>query len=101
MNLDEYEKGGRLLYRRMADTVAAILSAAINAHGSLRLQQIQSRAKDAESLRKKLLKLGLLETDSLATAVKDLAGCRAVFYTNTDVDKYLTSGILSENFDID
>ncbi len=101
MTFEEYEKGGRLLYRRVAETVAAILAAAITAHGSLRLQQIQSRAKEPGSLRKKLLKLGLIDTLSLGAAVKDLAGCRAVFYTNTDVQKYLTSGILSENFDID
>ena len=97
MTLDEYDKGGRLLYRRMAETVAAILAAAIQAHGALRLQQIQSRAKDPESLRKKLNKSEQADTD----AVKDLAGCRLIFYTNTDVDKYLTSGILIENFAID
>jgi ppGpp synthetase/RelA/SpoT-type nucleotidyltranferase len=101
VTLDEYERAGRLLYRRLAETVAAILGAAIQTHGGLRLQQIQSRAKDPESLRKKLAKLGLSDTDSLATAVKDLAGCRLVFYTNTDVDLCLGSGILRDNFDVD
>ena len=79
MTLDEYEKVGRLRYRRLAETVAAILAAAINAQGGLRLQQIQSRAKDPVSLRKKLAIRGLSDTDELASAVKDLAGCRLVF----------------------
>ncbi len=101
MTLDEYERAARLQYRRLAETVAAILAAAINAHGGLRLQQIQSRAKDPVSLRKKLAIRGLSDTETLASAVKDLAGCRLVFYTNTDVDVYLRSGILRDNFDID
>jgi len=101
MTPDEYEKVGHLKYLRLAEIVGSVLRAAIGAETGLRLQQIQQRAKDPESLRKKLIPLGQSETTSVETAVKDLGGCRVVFYTNSDVDRFLSSGILRENFDID
>jgi ppGpp synthetase/RelA/SpoT-type nucleotidyltranferase len=42
-----------------------------------------------------------LESQTIETELKDLAGCRLFFYTNTDVDRFLNSRLISENFKID
>lgn len=101
MNLEQYERQVRDDYAALAETVAAILKAAIRAEPSLRLQQIQHRAKDPASLKKKLEKAGVLESESIENFAKDLAGCRLVFYTNADVSRFLSSGIVRDNFEID
>ena len=77
------------------------LAAAIEAHPNLRLQQIKHRAKDPESLKKKLEEAGALESENIEEVIKDLAGCRLVFYTNSDVSRFLSSGIVRDNFEVD
>lgn len=42
-----------------------------------------------------------LESDEIEAHRKDLAGCRIVFYTNNDVNRFASSGLLSELFDVD
>ncbi|SDR63983.1 hypothetical protein SAMN05519103_09258 [Rhizobiales bacterium GAS113] len=101
MTLDDYEKFGHARYARLAATIATILDAAIRADGSLRLQQLQHRAKAPASLQKKLQKNDTLHTDNVEGSVKDLGGCRAIFYRNTDVERFEVSGILRDNFEID
>jgi ppGpp synthetase/RelA/SpoT-type nucleotidyltranferase len=101
MTLEDYEKSGHALYGTLAATVARILEAAISANGTLRLQQLQHRSKAAASLRKKLQKNGVQCANDVSATVKDLAGCRAIFYTNTDVEGFEQSGILPDNFEID
>jgi ppGpp synthetase/RelA/SpoT-type nucleotidyltranferase len=66
----------------------------------MRLQEIQRRAKDVDSLRKKIAKLTNPPTD-VALAVKDLGGCRLVFYTNADVSVFLNASIIHDNFEVD
>lgn len=101
MNLEQYERQVRDDYAALAETVAAILKAAIRAEPSLRLQQVQHRAKDPASLKKKLEKDGALKSQDIEKRIKDLAGCRLVFYTNSDVNQFLSSGIVRDNFEID
>ena len=102
MNIEIYEKKLRSVYEDLAESVRIILEAAIEAHPThLRLQLIKHRAKDSESLRKKLDKIGALESENIEELVKDLAGCRIVFYTNSDVSRFLSSGIVRDNFVID
>ncbi|MDI6853883.1 MAG: RelA/SpoT domain-containing protein [Deltaproteobacteria bacterium] len=105
MNFEMYEKKRRSDYADLADTVGMVLKTAIEAHSNRRLrlglQQIKHRAKDPESLRKKLKEAGVLETEKIEEVVKDLAGCRLVFYTNSDVSQFLLSGIVRDNFEID
>jgi ppGpp synthetase/RelA/SpoT-type nucleotidyltranferase len=89
-------------YAVLAETVAAVLRAAISAYrGTFRLQQVQHRVKNPESLRKKLEDRGILATASLENDIKDLAGCRLIFYTNADVTRFLQSGIIQDNFEVD
>jgi ppGpp synthetase/RelA/SpoT-type nucleotidyltranferase len=101
MTLDEYEKDGFLIYARLSEIVASILNAALDKHPDIRKQQCQHRAKGVESLRKKLVRDNNEETKNLEGAVKDLGGCRLIFYTNADVNRFNKSGILAECFEID
>jgi len=101
MNLRTYETDGRALYARLAALVAEILNTVIRQQAELRLQQIQHRAKDPSSLRKKLERAGALDSNDIGAAAKDLAGCRAVFYTNSDVARFQLSGLITDNFVVD
>jgi len=85
-------------YLSFAETVATVLKAAIYADPSLRLQQVQHRAKDPVSLKKKLEEAEVIDSKNIENFAKDLAGCRLVFYTNSDVNLFLSSGILRDNF---
>lgn len=101
MNFEEYERGGQHIYATLATTVAAILTAAIDVEGdSYRLQQVKARAKQPASLRRKLEQRGIAPTSTLETDIKDLAGCRIIFYTNTDVTGFVNSGIVQQNFEV-
>jgi ppGpp synthetase/RelA/SpoT-type nucleotidyltranferase len=102
MRLDEYEKGYATTYADFAETIRFILENAIGeANGVPRPQSIQCRAKSAASLRPKLQQRGLIESESIETEIKDLAGARLIFYTNTDVDRFLNSRLIFDNFDVD
>lgn len=66
------------------------------------MQQVRSRAKDPASLRKKLEQRGvdLFGADDIEENIKDLAGCRIVFYTKGDVTKLINSGLISDNSNV-
>jgi ppGpp synthetase/RelA/SpoT-type nucleotidyltranferase len=102
MDFETYARSKYTDYAALAETVATILRAAIAASGgTLRLQQVQQRAKGPDSPRKKLEHHGILATTSLEGDIKDLAGCRLIFYTNADVTRFLQSAIIHDNFDVD
>lgn len=101
MNFDEYERNKRPDYKAFAEAIATILDAAIKADPAYRLQQIQRREKNPISLKAKLAKFGVSESDKIEDEVKDLAACRVIFYTNADVKRFLSSDILRSNFTID
>src|SRR5689334_17637082 len=100
MDLEAYERGGRAAYAALAATIAVILTAAIDEEKEYRLQQVTERAKQPASLRRKLEQRGILATKMLEDDVKDLAGCRVIFYTNNDVARFINSGIIGENFEV-
>lgn len=100
MDFEGYERKGQAEYAAFAATVAAILTAAINAEEGYRLQQVKDRAKQPDSLCKKLLQRGIAATATLEDDIKDLAGCRIIFYTNSDVTRFINSGIIHQNFDV-
>jgi ppGpp synthetase/RelA/SpoT-type nucleotidyltranferase len=102
MDFETYARSKFADYTALAETVATILRAAIGAYPeTFRLQQVQQRPKNPEPLRKKLEDRGILATASLEDDIKDLAGCRLIFYTNSDVARFLQSGIIQDNFDVD
>lgn len=100
MNFAEYARAGFNAYREFAEAVAALLKEAIVAEHKYRLQEVRSRAKEPDSLRKKLGDRGLEASNAVENEIKDLAGCRVIFYTNTDVSRLLSSGLIHENFEV-
>lgn len=99
MNFAEYEARGKDLYRDFALTIRKIIEEALAAK-QIRAQQIQHRAKDPASLRRKLEKEGILVEIAIEEQIKDLAGCRIIVYSNLDLNRLNDARILSENFDI-
>jgi ppGpp synthetase/RelA/SpoT-type nucleotidyltranferase len=101
MNFDEYEKKYETRYAEFARIVRDILEKAINgAAGVPRPQSIQCRAKEASHLKPKLEARGLLASSSIENEIKDLAGARLIFYTNTGVEQFLNSRLILENFEV-
>lgn len=100
MDLKTYEREGRATYAAFAAVVASILREALKSVPALRLQLVTQRAKAVDSLERKLVARGLSESQTIEDEIKDLAGCRAVFYTNSDVNGFLRSRIVRDNFDI-
>lgn len=102
MTFEEYEKRYATLYADYAKVIRFILERAIaGAEGIPQPQSIQSREKDPASLKRKLIDRGILESEEIETEIKDLAGVRLIFYTNTDVDRFLSSRVIQENFAVD
>lgn len=101
MNLEEYKSSGRARYEKLAAMTAELLKRAITDEGGYRLQHIQHRAKTFESLSRRMKEIDQLGSEEIEEHRKDLAGCRIVFYTNNDVNKFASSGLLRELFDVD
>ena len=99
MELHDYELRGHLLYERLASTIAGILKALAAQVPTARLQQIQHRAKAPHSLRKKLEGLSKADAPEIEAEVLDLAGCRMIFYTNADVERFRKTRPIFENFE--
>lgn len=100
MDFVEYVRAGFNAYKEFAETVAALLKEAIVSEDKYRLQEVRSRAKEPQSLEKKLHDWGLKASTAIENEIKDLAGCRVIFYTNTDVSRLLSSGLIHETFDV-
>ncbi|MCS6297874.1 MAG: RelA/SpoT domain-containing protein [Nitrospira sp.] len=102
MNLDDYEQKSFSTYQAFAKTVRFILENAILAAENLpRPQSIQCRAKGMESLRRRLVEEGKMDTQTLELDRRDLAGARLIFYTNNDVVRFLNSPLIHENFKVE
>src|SRR6516225_1768063 len=101
MNFDEYEKKYETQYGEFSCIVREILEKAINGtEGVPRPQSIQYRAKEASHLKPKLEARGLSDSSCIEDEIKDLAGVRLIFYTNADVDRFLNSRLIPENFEV-
>jgi ppGpp synthetase/RelA/SpoT-type nucleotidyltranferase len=102
VNFEDYERRHQAAYAEFAAVVRDIFLKAIAAtDGVSPPQSIQCRAKEAARLKPKLQDRGLLDSQLIETEIKDLAGIRLIFYTNTDVDRFLNSQLISDNFDVD
>ena len=102
MNIQEYLKEKRHIYSELAECVAEILRTAIsNADQIYGVQQIQHREKEVNSLSRKLKEKNRYHSDTIENEIKDLAGCRLIFYHNDDLNWFLKSSIIRDNFDID
>jgi ppGpp synthetase/RelA/SpoT-type nucleotidyltranferase len=102
VNVDEYELKHFSTYAAFADTVRFIVNQALVAASSLPSpQSIQARAKGIKSLRNRLIEAGKIDTQTLETERRDLAGIRLIFYTNNDVDRFLASSLIHDNFEVE
>jgi len=102
MKFDDYEKTYVSTYAEFAEVVRFLLKDAIaKTEGLPRLQSTKARGKEVTSLKLKLEERGLLESERIESEMKDLAGVRLIFYTNTDVDRFLNSGLIPDNFNVD
>src|SRR2546421_8275723 len=102
MKFDDYEKTYVSTYTEFAELVRSLLEAAIEeTEGLPRLQSTQARGKDVKSLKLKLEERGLLASEQIESEIKDLAGARLIFYTNTDVDRFLRTELIPDTFDVD
>lgn len=102
MNFADYEKTDFFTYKDFAEIVHFILKEALLADKDLSPpQSIQSRAKGINSLRQRLIEAGKLETQTLESDRRDLAGVRLIFYNNNDVDHFCASALIRENFEIE
>jgi ppGpp synthetase/RelA/SpoT-type nucleotidyltranferase len=102
VNLNDYEKKYFSIYEAFSETVRFILKKALlSAENLPRPQSIQCRAKEIESLRRRLAEECKLDTQTLELDRRDLAGARLIFYTNNDVDRFLASSLIRENFEIE
>ncbi len=102
MNIEDYEKKYYSTYDEFAQTVRFILENALRTDkGQPRPQSVQCRAKEVSSLRRRLVEADKLDTQTLELDRRDLAGVRLIFYTNNDVDHFLASSLIRENFEIE
>jgi len=98
MTFDEYQQEGRARYSAFVDAIRHILRQALEQHG-LTAHAVTGRAKELPSLRKKLGDRGI-GLDQPIDEIRDLAGCRVVFLTNSQVDLFINTGALHENFEV-
>lgn len=102
MNVGDYETKYLSTYEAFAETVRFILNKALLAAPKMpRPQSIQHRAKGIESLRRRLVESGKMDTQMLEDERRDLAGVRLIFYTNKDVDRFVESPLINDNFEIE
>ena len=102
MKFEDYEKTYVSTYAEFAEVVCSLLEDAIaKAEGLPHLQSTQAREKGILILKVKLKERGLLASERIESEIKDLAGVRLIFYTNTDVDRFLISDLIPNTFDVD
>lgn len=102
MNVEEYETIRRARYERLASVVELILKNTLeHLDGIANTPQTQKRAKDPDSLRRKLVDRGLEGSSEIEAHIKDLAGCRIIFYTNIDLERFRQASTWTNDFEVD
>lgn len=98
MNLEEY-KVQYAKYDKFTKVIELILQSALK-KAKLPYRHIKGRAKDFDSLEKKLNKRELLTSHEIEKEIIDIAGCRVIFFLKDEVDAFIQSGIIYENFEV-
>jgi ppGpp synthetase/RelA/SpoT-type nucleotidyltranferase len=101
MKFQDYEREFFLLYEKFSEIVKLILEKAIETSDVPRPQSIQHRPKSLKGLKERLEEVGKLDSENIEDERRDLAGARIIFYTNTDVDRFLNSRLVFDNFEIE
>lgn len=101
IDIDSYEQTHQQSYAEFANAVRRILKSAIDANRiEPRPQSTKARAKTATSLRQKLLDRGMIASTQIENEIKDLAGIRLIFYTDSDVNAFLHTGLIPQVFEV-
>jgi ppGpp synthetase/RelA/SpoT-type nucleotidyltranferase len=101
LNFRDYKADGFQLYGEFSSVIARILRQAIaGAEKHYAIWQIQHRPKSPKSLEDKLKNRGIEDIPDIEAKIKDLAGCRIIFYSNDDVNTFIVDRIIFDNFDI-
>lgn len=100
MNFGDYEREYQARYLALAKAVRRILIAALDEQDHLHVHNITRRAKEPASLLKKLRDRNIDPNESLEEKIKDFAGCRVVFLTNSEMEGFHQTGILRDHFTI-
>lgn len=99
MDFDEYRLRGHAKYAAFVNAVRQVLAAAMKAH-EMAPHAITGRAKDPASLEKKLQDRNIDPKSAIDAQLKDLAGARVILLTNGQVQRFIGSGIIHDNFDV-
>ena len=99
MNFEEYRLAGRDRYAAFVEAIRHILKVAVKAQ-EMKPYAITGRAKELESLARKLDDRGIDPASAIDEEIKDLAGARIVFLTEGQIYAFQQAGILHDNFDI-
>lgn len=101
MNFNDYDNNHFCLYQILSTEIEKTLREAIESrNSSYKLQCIKSRAKNPKSLEKKLKDRGLESSEDIENHIKDLAGCRMIFYYENDMQRFIDDGIIEANFTV-
>lgn len=100
MDFEAYKRSGRKRYEKLAKTVKKMLEDYLSKNPNYHYLVVQERAKEFDSLQQKLQEDEKLNSKNIENHIKDLAGCRIIFYTNNDVNRFMWSFFSNELFDI-
>jgi ppGpp synthetase/RelA/SpoT-type nucleotidyltranferase len=84
--INEY-KSQQSIYEDFVKTVGFILETLLK-NNEFRYQTVFSRGKEISSLQKKITEDKKLQKLKTVTEIDDLAGCRVIFYLDSDIEKF-------------
>jgi len=94
--ISEY-KSQQSIYEDFAKTVGSILETLLK-NNEFRYQIVSSRVKEISSLQKKITEDKKLQKLKTVTEIDDLAGCRIIFYIDSDIQRFLN--YIYKEFDV-
>lgn len=101
MKLEDY-KNNIELYEDFSLVIKNILEIALKKTKKFNVYYIANRAKNFQSLKYKIEnKYKDKKHDNIQEFITDLAGCRIIFYYESEINEFINSGIINQNFEID
>lgn len=94
--IDEY-KSQQSTYKEFGKIVSKIIRTILK-NNEFRYQVVSNRSKGINSLRKKIIEHKRFQELKTVTEVDDLAGCRIIFYLDSDIQRF--THYIYEEFDV-
>lgn len=93
MNINQYIEEKYELYDEFSAHIESVLRAITSEDDRcMGVQNVEHRAKSPVSLSKKLKDRNIYDANDVDAQIKDLSGCRLIFYHNEDVITFLDQG---------